>query len=446
MYVQIKGGIAMNDFEKESKKFSNFIVVWIGQFVSILGSGLSSFGLSVWIFYSTGAATPFAISFLCTMLPTIIFAPFAGSFADRKNRKRTIVISDSLDACLKVIMAVFLFTDVMKIWMVYPILFLSSTLSAFQGPAFSASIPMIVEENKISKANGLLQLNQAVQSMIAPVLAGALYSYIGLKGLLIIDFITFFVAIMTIAITTIPQESVESEPNTYKKTSFSFVFDDFKQAWNCLANTKKLLSAIIIFSVLNFIANLCMILLGPMVLSNYDSTVYGSVQTVSGMSMLIGGTVASLLPDVKNKFQVMFLSLILSGVGLFIAGLNANWIYISVGMFVFYLMVPYANSLFQTVLQTSIASTMLGRVGALVNALLKIVSPIACMLAGPLSDYVFGPLMEEDGKLGRSWIGKVIGSGQGRGDGFIFIVCGILLAAICTLMLTKLSFEKKQNI
>ncbi len=415
--------------KEQGNSFHNFVIVWFGQFISILGSGLSAFGLSMWIYYSTGAATPFALSFLCSMLPMIIFAPMAGSFADRKNRKFIIMITDYLDACLKILMAILLLTGVMRVWMVYPILFLSETLATFQSPAFSASIPMLVDERKISKANGMLQLTQAAQNMIAPVLAGALYVFIGLEGLLAIDFISFAFAIITMAITKIPQEKLSDDQDT--RLDFKVIASDFKSACLYISKIPSLLQAVAIFSFLNFVANICLVLLGPMVLSNYSSTIYGGIQTAYGMAMLVGGIIASALPDVKNKFRTMFFVLMLSGVGLIIAGANAHWIVIGIGMFVFYLLVPYANTLFSTVFQTITDQTALGRVTACVSALLKIVSPVACVIAGPLSDYCFEPLMREDGILGKSFAGTLFGTGTGRGDGLIFVVCGIVLFLIC---------------
>ena len=426
---------------KNKKQFRKFVLIWFGQFLSILGSGLTSFGLSVWIFYSTGAATPFALSFLCSILPAVLFAPFAGSFADRKKRKAIIMVTDSVDALLKVIMAILLYTDTMQVWMVYPIMFLSSTLSTFQGPAFNASIPMIVEREHIGRANGMLQLSQAAQSMIAPILAGALYPFLKLQGLLVIDFVSFTFAIITIAVVAIPQEKIE-QIDGQPKSMIGLAYKDFAFSFNYLRKIDKLMSHIAVFAILNFIANMCMILVGPMILCNYDSTTYGLIQTIYGVAMIIGGLIASVLPEAKNKVSRMFGVLILSGVGLIITGISPKWICIALGMFVFYLMVPYANTLFQTIFQTSVESTMLGRAGAVVNALLKLVSPIACVLAGPLADNVFGPMMMENGLLGKSFVGGLIGSGIGRGSGMIFIICGMILSAICIVMLLQTRSKK----
>ncbi|MCR5704195.1 MAG: MFS transporter, partial [Eubacterium sp.] len=368
----------------KEKKFRNFAIIWGGQFFSILGSGISAFGLSVWIFYKTGAATPFALSFLCNILPGIIFAPVAGSWADRKNRKSIMMISDSLDACLKMLMAVLLFTDNMQVWMVYPILFFSSMFSTFQGPAYSASIPMLVSEELLSRANGMIQLSQAAQNMIAPLLAGILYPLIGLKGLLIVDFCTYSFGILTVAFVKIPQEIAEAT----EASGMGLILKDFSASWKILLDRKGFIQIVFVFSFLNFLANISMILLGPIILSNYDSAIYGTVQTIYAVSMLVGGFLASVIPDAKNREARMFAALSLSGLGLFVSGMSPNWIVISGGMFIFFFLVPYANTLFSTSVQTQFDPTTLGRVGALLSAILKLASPFACIMAGPLIDYV----------------------------------------------------------
>lgn len=427
----------------EDRSLKKFTIIWLGQFVSLLGSGLSAFGLSVWIYIKTGSATPFAMSFLCSILPTIIFAPFAGSFADRKKRKVIIMMTDSLDALLKLLMAVLLFFDLMHVWMVYPILFTSAILSTFQGPAFNASIPMLVPGKHLSRANGMLQFSQACQSMLAPILAGALFPIINLSGLLTIDFVSFFFAIFTILFVKIPQPELEKE----KKSMFNTAMGDLKFAWNYLIEKKGFISLLVSFSILNFIANLSIILIGPLVLSNYDSSIYGTVQAVYGLAMVLGGVLSGILPNTNKKIKTLFMMLIISGIGLVISGISISWYVIALGFFIFMIPVPYANTLLQSLVQMKIEASVLGRVGALMSAVLKSITPIACILAGPLADNVFEPLMKNDGSIGSNFIGSLIGTGPGRGIGLLFILCGIIiLNAVCFIMLCKkqiMSMEKR---
>lgn len=417
--------------QMNEKSFKKFMIIWSGQFLSIIGSGLSAFGLSVWIFEKTGSATPFAMSFLFNILPRILFAPMAGSLADRKNRKVIIIFTDSVDAFLKILMALILLSNNMSIWMIYIFLFLSSLLSTFQGPAFSASIPMIVPKKNLSRANGLSQLTFAAQNMLSPIMAGALYPIVDLKGLLIIDFGTYFFAIFTILFQKIPQPEIKKATSRFLKTSLK----DFAFAWNYIREKKGFLSLMMAFSVLNFIANLSLILLGPLILSNYNTAIYGLVQTFYGSAMVLGGLIASLLPNNNQKVKSMFLLLIISGIGLSISGMLPYWYIVALGFFIFMLPVPYTNTLLFSLVQTKIQPEVLGRVSSLIEAVLKLVTPLASILAGPLADNIFEPLMSENGALANSIIGNLIGVGTGRGIGLIFIICGISLVITCIFML-----------
>ena len=403
-----------------------FIVIWFGQFISMLGSALSAFGLGIWIFQKTGNAASFAMSAACTVLPALLFAPFAGSIADRKKRKAIILLTDSIDAFLKILIVTLLIFNKLELWMVYPLVFISGTLGTFQNPAFGASIPMLVPTDKLTRANGLLQFSSAIQNLLAPVIAGFLYPLIELKGLFIIDFVSFFFALASIAFIKIPQPSIE-------KTKDSLVLaalKDLKYAWKYLIQKEGLMQLIVFFAFLNFIASLSMILLGPLIMSVYNSQVYGNVQAGIGLAMLLGGFCSSLIPDTKNKIKRILLILSLCSIGPIISGTTLNRIIITGGFFIFMFPVPYVNTLLMSIFQIKIERNVLGRVGALMTAILAAITPIAYLCAGPLADYVFEPLMNE----------------KGRGIGLIFIISGILLIISCLLMRlnkTVTSIEKR---
>ncbi|UTY24806.1 MFS transporter [Treponema denticola] len=403
-----------------------FIVIWFGQFISMLGSALSAFGLGIWIFQKTGNAASFAMSAACTVLPALLFAPFAGSIADRKKRKAIILLTDSIDAFLKILIVTLLIFNKLELWMVYPLVFISGTLGTFQNPAFGASIPMLVPTDKLTRANGLLQFSSAIQNLLAPVIAGFLYPLIELKGLFIIDFVSFFFALASIAFIKIPQPLIE-------KTKDSLVLaalKDLKYAWKYLIQKEGLMQLIVFFAFLNFIASLSMILLGPLMMSVYNSQAYGNVQAGIGLAMLLGGLCSSLIPDTKNKIKRILLILSLCSIGPIISGTTLNRIIITGGFFIFMFPVPYVNTLLMSIFQIKIERNVLGRVGALMTAILAAITPIAYLCAGPLADYVFEPLMNE----------------KGRGIGLIFIISGILLIISCLLMRlnkTVTSIEKR---
>ena len=198
-----------------------------------------------------------------------------------------------------------------------------------------------------------------------------------------------------------------------------------------ISYTKRRLNAAdSFFAFLNFIANLSMILLGPLMMSVYNSQAYGNVQAGIGLAMLLGGLCSSLIPDTKNKIKRILLILALCSIGPIISGATLNWIIITAGFFIFMFPVPYVNTLLMSIFQIKIERNVLGRVGALMTTILAAITPIAYLCAGPLADYVFEPLMNE----------------KGRGIGLIFIISGILLIISCLLMRlnkTVTSIEKR---
>ena len=213
-----------------------------------------------------------------------------------------------------------------------------------------------------------------------------------------------------------------------------------------LKQKQGFIQIIVVFSILNFVANIAMVLVGPLVMSNYDTKIYGLVNSVSGIAMVLGGVISGAIPSEKNKVRSIFLSLIICSIGLIVMGINYSWIVIAVGFFLFMIPTPYANGTFGSLMQLKIETKMLGRVGSLVDCLMKIITPIAIILAGFLADNVFNPLLVKGGKLSETFIGKIIGVGNGRGIGLLFVICGTILLIICVMMLLNRNINQLEEL
>ncbi len=187
-----------------------FVVLWTGQLLSALGSSLTSFAVAVWIFQRTGSATPFILTSICTFLPQTLLAPVGGLLADRLQRKRLILLAEVIDMALTAVLAALFFAQRVDLWMIYVVAALSSSFAAIQLPAFQASIPMVVSAGKLSNANGLVQLSEALQQLLAPALAGVLVTTVGISITILVDFITFGFSIGAILLIDIPNPSIPS--------------------------------------------------------------------------------------------------------------------------------------------------------------------------------------------------------------------------------------------
>lgn len=413
---------------KQKKGMATFCTVWAGQLVSMLGSGLTSFGLMVWLYEKTQAATPYALAFLTSVLPAIVFAPFAGHFADRRSRKKVIILADSGDAVVTLAVLILAATKRLEPWMVYIIAFFSSSFECFQGAAWASAVPTIVPKAKLGKANGLSSVSEALASLIPPLVAGLLFDRIGLSGLIAIDFATYFFALAGILAVKIPRvQAVETG-----KTGGS-VLADAAFGFRYLREKKGMLGLVIYYATVNFFANFAMVLLGPMVIPASGTSGLGIVQTAMGAGALSGGLACAIWGGPKRKrIPFIMLCIAVASLGLAATGLRASVVLESAGLFVLLFAVQMSNSV--PLFQTKIEAGAQGRTKAARSMISMSLMPLAFLSAGPLSDYVFEPCLKAGGALASGPVGALMGTGPGRGTGFLFVLAGACLLAVTAIV------------
>jgi len=418
------------------KNMNTFFTIWIGQLISIIGSGLTGFGLSVWIFTQTGEATPFALNALFYNLPRIIFAPMAGSLADRYNRRRIMIITDTAAALTTVVAAALLFSGNLQIWHIYTITFLSSIFGSFQEPAYRASITMIVPKKDLARAGGIQQMGFATQSILIPLLAGVLYAAVGLKGVILIDFATYFFAIGALLLVHIPQPKLTTKVTEGGEKSS--MWRDAVFGWKYLQKRPGLFGLLWYYAAVNFFLSLSGVLLGPMILSFGSEVELGIGQMAGGAAMLIGGLIIGAWGGPKErKIWGVILAIALSSLGYLIAGLRASIFFIAVGNFVILFFIPISAALSQAVWQIKVPPDIQGRVFSIRAMIAWSIIPLANLVAGPLADRLFEPLMLEGGILANSVLGRLIGVGAGRGIGLVFIISAVFLLITSLIVFTS---------
>ena len=402
------------------KDMKTFFTIWVGQLISMLGSGLTNFALAVWIYDRTKQATPFAITVLLGTIPRVLLLPVAGSIADRFNRRFIMIAADTLNALLTLIIFLLLGAGNLQIWHIYIIAMLESVFSAFQEPAFSASISTIVPKEKLGSANGMIQMREALSTVITPILAGILFVAIGFNGIIMIDFVTFFFAVGALLLVRIPQP--ERMPEHKDKN----IWQDMKFGWSYLSERKGLLGLLLYYAMVNFLLNWSAVLLIPMVLSRFTADVLGIIQTVMGVGMLAGSIIMSAWGGAKRRIPTAIGFLVLGVTGFIIAGLQPNPFFIGTGVFVLMFFVPLASGNSQVVFQTKVPREIQGRVFSVRSAISQSMMPLAFLVAGPLADKFFEPLLQDGGALANTFIGQILGTGVGRGIGLMFILSGLV--------------------
>lgn len=408
------------------KGMKAFTIIWFGELISIIGTGLTSFALGVWVYNNTGSATLFALITLCATLPAILVAPFAGTLVDRWDQRKVMVYSDTGAALCTAAIALLIWGNMLQIWHIYIIMGFASVCNAFQQPAYQVSATMLVPKENYLQASGMMQAGMGAQFIVSPVLAGLLLGPIGINGIILIDFLTFFMAIGCLMYVRIPRPS-RTQQGTKGRGS---LLSETMQSWIYLKEHSGLLSVLIMIACGNFMIGFLAVLAGPMMLSLFESEkVYGTTMSIAGSGMLIGSVVLGASGGPKKLITGLIVSMLIGGTGIFVMGLRPNVYLITLACFTFFLSMPFGRGCFETLLRTKIVPDMQGRIFAFTRMVAMASTTTAYLVAGPLTDYLFEPLMAADGLLANS-LGRIIGVGPGRGIGFLLMIAGATIILI----------------
>ncbi|NES90925.1 MFS transporter [Okeania sp. SIO2B9] len=397
-----------------------FIIIWIGQFLSLVGSRLTQFAFNVWLFQETGSVTQFGLLVLCGSLPSLLISPIAGGFVDRWSRRWTMVIADFCAGLCTLSIAWLFITGNLEIWHLYIIEALSACFSTFQANAYAAATTLLVPKENLPRASGLTSLGRGVSKLIAPVLAGILLPIVHIPGIIVIDFATLFFAIVPLMLVKFQELS-----NLYEETLDKSFLKEVIYGWNCLIAKPGLLGLLIFFATYNLFIGLFNVLTTPLVLSLTSPTGLGIVLSIGSSGVVLSSLMMSIWKAQNYYIQTIFGFTLIAGFFMILAGLRPSLSLFTVSDFCLLATYPVVNGLVQVMFQKKVPPEAQGRVFGLKAPIVSVSLTLGYAIAGPLDDFIFEPLMTPDGLLAGN-IGKIIGVGQGRGVGLLDIVIGLL--------------------
>lgn len=407
--------------KKRPSGLLGFTIVCLGQIVSVLASSMTGFALTIYVFEETSRATTLGIMTTSYLAPFLIFSPIAGAMVDRYNRKFMMMISD-LTAVLGTLAIFILYsTGALQIWHFYVVNIFLGLGNTFQWPAYSAAISTMIPKEQYGRVNGLMSLVNSGPGVVAPMLAGALLPVIGLTGILLIDLVSFIVAIGALLVVHVPNpkrtlEGQQVEGNLLKEAAYGFQY---------IFKRPGLLYLQIILFMGNLFIGFRNTLLAPMVLSRTgnNSLIFGSVQSAGAIAAVVGSLVMSAWGGFKRRIHGLLLGWGLYFLfGVLLMGLGRGlvvWIpaMVLAGM-VAILGATSANALWQT----KVAPDVQGRVFSARRLIAWIPDPIIPLIAGPLADYVMEPAMQSQGFMAKTF-GWLVGNGPGAGMSLLIILC-----------------------
>ncbi len=317
----------------------------------------------------------------------------------------------SLGASLTVLVyAYLLWTGQLQVWHIYVGVFFNSILGTFQWPAYIAAITMLVERKDYGRVNGLLEFGQATTTIAAPAIAGALMYLIGIDRILIVDFCTFLVAALALLLVHIPRPE-ESEEAQRAKGS---IWKEAAFGWTFIRERKGLLQLLLLFAVFNLVVSMCGVAVMPMVLAFANEAAVGTIMSLVGVGMLLGGLIMTSTGGPKPRIYGLLGGWAVISICFVLVGIRPNIWLVGAGVLLWYVAVPVINASSQAIWQSKTPHDVQGRVFAVRRMLAQFTVPIGDFSAGPLADKVFNPAMMPGGALAGS-AGQVIGVGPGRG-------------------------------
>jgi DHA3 family macrolide efflux protein-like MFS transporter len=418
-----------------SKNYKVFLTIWFGQLISTLGSGLTNFGIGVWILqHSTEhGTTRFALSALFSTLPAVIFGPFAGALVDRWDRRKAMIVSATGSGAASFGLAVLVLLGKLSLWEIYSLMALSSAFATFTWPAISAITSRLVENAHLSRANSMLQFNDASTTVLAPALAAAIMSAAGARGLewlVTLDVVSFIVAIIALLLARTPVLSQDKD--VVHPTVIEGAIDGFR----FILARPGLLGLLCYFLVINFTMPLAFILFTPLVWDMFHSVkIISVVQSLGSIGMILGTIGMSIWGGPKRRiYGVLGFGAAGSAMMCLIGFPPSVPLYIaSIGLMT--LLFPVVNASSQAIWMRKTPNSMQGRVFAARRVIASLISPIALAIAGPLADYVFEPAMHPGGQLASS-LGRIFGTSDGAGIRVLFVLMGVLSVAAALLWLS----------
>jgi DHA3 family macrolide efflux protein-like MFS transporter len=407
--------------------FISFIIIWFGQVLSVVGSNLTGFALSVWVYQHTGSVTKFSIVILFTALPGIVLSPLAGMLVDMWDRRSLMIFSNLWAALSTLSVAWLFFAGRLQLWHICFLAAAVSMSSAVISPAINASISLLVPKRHLGRASGMMQFGEASAQIIAPLLGGFLVLTVKLYGVLLLDFLTYCTAIFTLLLVQVPSPKARVRETGEKHS----LLREAASGWTYIIERPGLFALLIFFAVTNFTASMGSVLITPLVLSFASTAVYGTVIAAAGVGLLVGSLSMSIWGGPRRRIYGVFAYGFLLGLTLILEGLRPHALLIGAGLFIGGCIAPVANGCIMPILQSKTHPEIQGRVFAAVRLVAWCSIPVAYLAAGPLADMTFGPLLNVDGPLAGN-IGRVVGVGPGRGIGLLLIVLG-LIAILATL-------------
>lgn len=416
---------------KGVKELRDFFLLWSTQSVSQLGSAMTSFALTLWLYEKTGSSLSTAALTICSYAPYVVMSIFAGALTDRMDKKKSMLLCDLLAAVCTVAIFVLFSTGTLAVGHLYALNAFSGLMNTVQQPASEVAMTLVIPKAHYQTASGLTSLSRSLISILTPLLATALYTLVGLKGVIAVDLISFAAAFVTLlCFIRLPPTRRHERESVLMLAREGLAF---------LRRTPLVLTLILFMAGINFTSSAFDAALPGLVLPNPrgGSTVLGAVTSCAGLAMVLGSLLASLLPKPKDRVRAVYLTMLFSmSTENFVLAFTRNPIFWCIAQGLGWIVVPIMSANLDVILRSTIPVELQGRVYACRNTLQFFTIPIGLFWGGWMVDAVCEPLMAAHQESAA--LSTLFGQGKGAGAAMVLFILGLTGCLFCLLAGRKL--------
>ncbi|MFD8076810.1 MFS transporter [Streptomyces sp. NPDC059718] len=413
-------GLGMRRSRLLEPSLKRFALVAFGQFVSMIGSGLSALVLGIWVFQQTGSLTDFATVNAIGLLPGILAGPLAGVVADRWDRRTIMLACDGAAAAAIGTLGALMFTGGMHLWHVYLAVSVTSLAGAFQRPAYLAAVAQLVPKRYLGHVSGVTQLGINVGLVFAPMLGAGLVGLIGVPGVLVIDMLTFAVGVLTLLPVRFPDLMFRRREEPFRT--------EVTAGWRYIARRPGLRAALRFFVIDHAFYTLGFAVITPMLLIEQSPAVLGLALAAGGLGGLAGSLLMGLWGGTARRANGLIIFMGVGSLAMAVVGAGTAPALVMTGMF----LVAFGESLAEghwiALVQSKVGFELQGRVLSIFITVMLLTMPLGYLVVGPLAERYVQPLLEPGGALAGT-VGHLLGTGPGRGLALLVVISGLLQLA-----------------
>lgn len=417
----------MDKIKNDFLKLRNFLILWATQSFSALGSAMTSYALVIWSYEQKGSALWTSLLMVCSYAPYVLLSVFAGALSDKWNKKKTMLICDSAAAVCTLVVLGLLESGNLRIWHLYVVNAVNGLMNSVQQPASEVATTCILPKEYYQKVGGMRYFSNALNSILTPIIATAVMGFAGMEFIIWFDLGTFLVAfIVLLFFVRIPEDEI------LKSKQQESLLQSAKGGLDYLWRNRGILDLILFLSAINLVASIYDAVFPAMMLSRGGGSraAMGIVNSVAGITTLVGSVLASFLKEPKSRIRVICNCLLLSmSTENLLLALGRSVPVWCVGAFLGWIAIPIMNTNMEAILRIKIPVEIQGRVFAARNTLQFFTIPLGYFLGGFLVDRVFEPFMA--GQSEESiWV-LLLGSGKGSGAAAVFLVIAFAGVGVC---------------